>query len=569
MPTSVTAPETGKAMLLSWADNPSPGRGIHTAVDKRGGFDWTFTSYYEIRDQAYRIGQAILRSGVREGDVVALAQRAGPAFIASFFGALMAGATPAPVPIPAVYQTDAYSERFDAVFAAARPALVLAGDGQAEVLSQMMSRQHDAVPVHRVSQVLAAGEASPARPANGTAAALLQFTSGSSGNPKGLQISPHALMANLTAIAGWLDVEPSADAAVSWLPVHHDMGLVGSVLTAVVSGTDLWLLQPEQFLRRPRAYLERFGSHGATVAILPGFALDYLVRRIKPDELDGFDFRNWRAIVVGAERVDAGSLEAAARLLGQAGLRPEAFTPAYGLAEATLAVTGLSCQERPTVVSVSPRALRLGGTVEVLPPGEDGHARIVGCGRPLEGITIQIADQDGLPVPEGIVGEVRVRTPSLADKYRTPAGDRGLNLDAGWLCTGDAGFVREGQLYVLGRFADSIKVRGQLIFAEDLEQSLRRTGAVGERAVVLLGYHEGIQHVVGIFEKVPASRLDEAQTLLTAAVPDAFLSIIHVPRGAIKFTTSGKPRRQVMWEDFRNGMFNEALHVQVPCPTLP
>ena len=291
--------------LLSWLDNPSKSRGIYTATSVRDGFDWTFTSYHEISGQAGRIAEAILRSGVREGDVVALAQRAGPEFIASFYGTLMVGATPAPMPVPAVYETDAYNERVGALLAVARPALVLAGDKPAETLCLMMTREQDAVPVQRVNQVLEAGETSLARPVTGTAPALVQFTSGSSGNPKGLVISAQALTANVAAISGWLGVDPSADIAVSWLPVHHDMGLIGSVLTAVASGTELWLLQPEQFLRSPRAYLERFGRHGGTIAILPGFALDYLVRRIKPEQLEGFDFRRWRTIIVGAERVHA------------------------------------------------------------------------------------------------------------------------------------------------------------------------------------------------------------------------------------------------------------------------
>ena len=112
---------------------------------------------------------------------------------------------------------------------------------------------------------------------------------------------------------------------------------------------------------------------------------------------------------------------------------------------------------------------------------------------------------------------------------------------------------------------DSTKARGQLIFAEDLEQSLRKAGIARERAVVLLGYHEGAQHVVGVFERVPDDQLDEARALLVAAVPDACLSIIAVPRGTIRFTTSGKPRRQVMWKDFCNGRFDEALYTRVSC----
>jgi acyl-CoA synthetase (AMP-forming)/AMP-acid ligase II len=545
--------------LLAWLQDPPRDCGVRVAVNRPGGLDWRFVSYHDLAAQARKVAAGLQSAGLATGAVVCLAERASPAFIATFFGALLAGATPSPVALPSVYQADAYRERSENTFATVDPALIAASQDQLDATGELLpARWRERLVT--VESLLSGGQAAvpAATPPNTGHPALIQFTSGSSGSPRGLAISHEALAANVAAIADWLALRPGADETCSWLPAHHDMGLVGSILTSVVNGTGLALMQPEQFLRRPLAYLEQFGRGGSTIAVMPSFGLEYLMRRVKPADLAGCDFSGWRTTIVGAERVDADYLDRLTSLLSPFGFARECLTPAYGLAETTLAVTGTAAGAAPMVGSFDPDSLRTGEVARSLPPQQGGQ-RLTGCGRPLTGISLQVTDDKGVPVPDGMVGEVRVCTPGLASTYRTPAGDRPLNVADGWLCTGDGGFMHEGELYVLGRMADSAKVRGNLVFAEDLEEAVRRAGAPRDRAVVLLGHHAGEQHLVGIFQNPSQAWREQAITVLGAAIPEARLQIACVPSGTISFTTSGKPRRKLMWERYLAGEFDSLM----------
>src|SRR5205823_6322952 len=195
----------------------------------------------------------------------------------------------------------------------------------------------------------------------------------------------------------WLRMGPD-DTTVSWLPVHHDMGLIGCLLTPLVNGTDLWLLRPEQFVRDPMRFLRCLARAGDALSAMPAFGLRYIARRVTPAEVAGLDLSRWRGCIVAAEPVHSEDLDAFARLLAPAGLRREALLPAYGLAEATLAVTGVA----PDVGWTS--------------TGVEGR-RAVGCGPPLPGVGVEILDEHGARVPDGCRGEVAVRGPAVCRPY--------------------------------------------------------------------------------------------------------------------------------------------------------
>lgn len=498
--------------LLGWLTDPPADRGIRFAD---GGDGWTYWSYVDLALLSRRTAAALAGAGLPAGARVGIMRGTGPHLVATFFGALAAGLVPALLPTPAAHQQAGWHREY--VRSAVRAA------GAAAVLTdpELVERVRPLAGAARVLDawwltepgplVEAPAVLGPDRPA------LVQFTSGASGTARAVPVPYAALAANIDAIRGWLAMT-EADATASWLPVHHDMGLVGCLLTPIVNGSDLWLMRPEQFVRRPLRYLRCFGAHGARLTAMPAFGLSYLLRRVAPGQLDGLDLSDWRAVIVGAERLDPDLLTRFATWLAPYGLAGTALRPAYGLAESTLAVTGLPLGERWHRI-----------------PGPDGP-ELVGCGRPLGGAEVTIHDSRGRPVPDGTPGEIVVRGPSVA------AG--------GTLHTGDAGLRRDGQLYVLGRLGDGIKLRGRMLLAEDLETELARVGGAPSRLAVLLGERAGRPTVVAVAERAAPEWLAAAPALLRRRAEGARVVVVDAPAGAIARTANGKPRRRAMWQQF-------------------
>lgn len=514
--------------LLEWLDDPAPDRGIRFALS---GGNWTFWSYECLAELTGRATAGLRAEGVRERDVVSLVQRSGPAFVATLFGAMAAGATPSPMAPPTMFQDKvAYAERLTALLATARPSLIVTETDLVPDISAL-ARAWPAVRVIAADDLIRAGTG-PAIRYPLAPHALLQFTSGSTRSPRGLRVPFDALESNLLAIRRWLGISAS-DSTASWLPVHHDMGLIGCLLSPVTAQTDLSLLTPEQFIRRPARYLSCFGAHGATLTAMPGFGLDYIVRRVSADDLLGLDFSQWRAVIVGAERIHPNTLEQFHDLCGRFGLRRSALLPAYGLAEVTLAVTGLRT-----------------GAGWVCAPGPEGDL-VVGCGPPLPGGSLEIRGEDGQPVENGCSGEIVVSSPSVAAGYAGPP-DAASATEFGQreVRTGDGGFLVGNQLFVLGRLGDGVKVRGRMVFAEDLEAAVISAGIPAHRLVVLVGMARGARKIVALLEQAPGDWLASAEAVLSQRAEGALVTVLSVPAGAIARTSSGKPKRSQLWRSF-------------------
>lgn len=517
--------------LLGWLREPADDHAVHFAGP---GEAWDSWSHARLAREARRAAGGLADHGVGAGDRVLIVEPSGPAFIALFYGALLIGATPCPAAPPMTMQDQtAYAAHLRTLLRAATPTVLATDDRLVPPLTALADG----------SGVAVLGDANlRAGPAyEGPAAlpdlALVQFTSGSSGPAKAVRISGANLTANVTAIAHWLDQGP-ADGTASWLPVHHDMGLIGCLLTPLAVGGDLWLLRPEDFLRSPFRYLSCFADGRARLSAMPTFGLQHVVRRVRPEQLSGLDLSGWRTLIVGAERVDAEVLRRFGTLLGPAGFADTALAPAYGLAEATLAVTG-------------PRTRRW-TTAELA--GDEGTP-VVGCGRPVLGATVAVVDGNGDPVPDGTAGEIVVGGPSVAGGYLDAAelAGRGTRFtggaDRGQLLTGDSGFVRDGELFVLGRLGDSLKVRGREVFAEELEGLLDRHGIPARRIAALLGTDRGTPTGVIVVEADATDELvSQIRQRLAGRLDGVRLVIQPARTGTIARTTSGKPRRRLLWQ---------------------
>jgi acyl-CoA synthetase (AMP-forming)/AMP-acid ligase II len=360
-----------------------------------------------------------------------------------------------------------------------------------------------------------------------------------------VRISRSALNKNVMAISRWLQFGPG-DRSVFWLPFYHDMGLVGSLLTPVASAANAWYFRPEEFIVSPLRWLQTIAMVGGTASAVPAFSLSHILRRVRPAELQGLDLSSLHSLVIGAERVEPATLDDFYLLLKPFGLAHSALLPGYGLAEATLAVTGVraSSSRIPTRL-VNPSALAIGQPIESSAARSAASVELASCGRPIDTVEVAIVGADGQPIPEGSFGEIRVRGDSLATGYLD--GERPFG---GVVRTGDMGFMVDGELYVVGRVGDSIKRNGRWIFAEDVEQIASAASAQRPHTIALLGTVDGQDcAVIVLGGRRAESEAQDVGRAVASRMPGLRVLVVRAPLTRIRRTTSGKPRRRAMWRE--------------------
>jgi acyl-CoA synthetase (AMP-forming)/AMP-acid ligase II len=569
-----------RTFLLDWLATPRPDIGLHVAEADEG---WSYTSYADLADAVRRFAATLRDTDAQPNSVVSLLVTEPRSFVIAFMGSLAAGLTPSPVaPRSSFRSSDRYTGHLVRLFGVAKPAVVVAeasvrDDAQAALAQSGSGATIIGVSPWGLASQTHAPLTEPVWRADDDPA-LLQFTSGSSGTPKGVRVSWRALTANVTAIRDWVDVRED-DTYAGWLPLFHDMGLIGGMVTPIAAQVGLRLMTPEQFIRSPKRWLDCFGRGDASITTSPSFGYAYAARRVTPEELSGSDFSAWRVAVLGAERIDPVAVARFSALVRPYGFDVNALVAAYGLAESTLAVTASRPGEAgsvlvdtavSTLVIGQPVGVRGGGVL-----GIDGAAGnwLVGCGTPVGDMAVRVVDEDGEQLPDGLFGEIVISGSSLADGY-LHADESITVFDPDGHRTGDAGFRWQGQLYVVGRMADCLKVRGEMLFAEDLEAELAAVdGLDPSRLTVLLGHANGADHAVVLVEDTRSqhwlSRL--VMTVQAHTSAEIACSVMAGRRGWIERTSSGKPRRRVMWTALLNGQLTgwAPIHGTPPGPNPP
>jgi acyl-CoA synthetase (AMP-forming)/AMP-acid ligase II len=446
-------------------------------------------TYADVDGRARRVATALRRAGIARADRVGLLVVPGIDYVSAFFGCLYAGAVAVPAYPP-------WTGRGHA-----RIAHVLADCGASAVVANAafdVAALREALPAGtrllRVEDAVEDDRREPDR-AGGDDVAFLQYTSGSTTNPKGVVLRHAAVLENLAQIERAFGHDETT-VGVNWLPPYHDMGLVGTVLQAFYVGCTSYLLSPLAFVQRPLRWLEAIGRFGATTAGGPSFALDLCCARVRQDDLDRLDLSSLRVFFCGAEPIRPGSVRRFFEAFGRCGLSPRAFVPCYGLAEATLMVTGQATGEG----------------LRTRPHPATGRP-LVCCGRPVAGTRVCIVDPETrAALPDGAVGEIWVSSPSVASGYfgapeatRTAFGaERSDAPGERWLRTGDLGSMHEGQVFPCGRIKDVLIVDGRKIAAEDIEHSAALV--LGEcielYAIAALGRDgdDGAEQAVLVFE---------------------------------------------------------------------
>ncbi|ALG73695.1 hypothetical protein VY88_23145 [Azospirillum thiophilum] len=531
-------------------------------------------SYAEL-DRRARAIAVRLRGRAGPGDRAVLLLPSGPDYVAAFFGCLYAGVIAVPAYPPESVRPQ-HLARLQGILADAQPRFILtdsvlhgmlleacramAGGGTPELLA-----------VDGVDGGLAGDWSMP--PLSGEDIAFLQYTSGSTSAPKGVRVSHGTLIANERLIHHGFGIGPD-DCIVSWLPLFHDMGLIGGLLQPIHTGIPCVLMSPRYFLERPRRWLEAIGRYGGTISGGPDFAFRLCCERIADGALEGLDLRSWRLAFSGSEPIRPDTLARFAERFAPAGFDRRSYFACYGLAEATLFVTGGRRGEGITLAPFDGPALAANRAV----PAAAGAAATVlaGCGHVQPDHPVRLVDPaSGAEVGEGTVGEIWAGGPSIADGYwsNAEATARSFVERDGivWLRTGDLGFLKDGELFVTGRLKDMLIVRGQNIYPQDLERSVEeevevvRKGRVAAFAVEQDG-REGIGIAAEIGRTVLKLVTPEALCgAIAAAVADACQEapalVALLEPGALPKTSSGKLQRSACRSLLDAGEL-PAFHVQ-------
>ena len=522
-----------------------------------------------------RCAAELARRGVPAGGRVALMLPTSRAFFVSYAGILLAGAIPVPIYPPfRADRIEEYAARQSAILDNAEVCLLLTFHRAEAVAKLLRPRVRSLTGVVDAEKLIEAADKAPppspgapplhvtgSRVRRGSDIALLQYTSGSTGDPKGVMLTHANLLANIRAIGEAVEIAPD-DVGISWLPLYHDMGLIGAWLTPLHYGIPMAVMSPLAFLTRPERWLQTFHKHRGTITAAPNFAYELCVRKIADKDIKGIDLSSWRAALNGAEPVNPETLERFAERFASYGFRREAQLPVYGLAESALGVTIPPLNRGPLVDRVERETFTAQG--RAVPAASDDETAIafVSSGKALPRHEVRIVDDSGNEVQDRAEGFLWFRGPSAtAGYYRNPKATEAL-LPLGpatgpgeyaWVNSGDRAYRADGEFYVTGRVKDIIIKGGRNLYPHEVEELAARVDGIRKGCIVAFGLTD---EATGTEKLVVVAETRERDAARRAALASAVTDLVSrglglppdrvelIPPGSIPKTSSGKLRRE-------------------------
>ncbi|MET9763734.1 fatty acyl-AMP ligase [Streptomyces sp. NPDC006372] len=519
--------------------------------------------YDGLLEAVARSAAALRERGIGRGDRVLLCLPTGRPFVTAFLGSQLLGAMPTAISLPVSFGGAAgFEAQLKDLVGYLRPTAIVTTAAVIENLPHLGGTQlFDGAELYARATASDAPQ-EPLRLPDGDDLALIQCTSGSTGTPKGVMISHAALAANceqLIGAFGWT----REDTMVSWAPLYHDMGLLTGVLCPVFAGASTVLMPPTRFLRAPAEWLRLISTHRGRFATGPNFAYGYVTARVRDDELEGVDLSSWRMALCGAEPIQPGTARRFTERFARWGLPADAFTPGYGMAEATLVISTTRPEEPFTYDSIDrTAAVTDARAVDVDPRQHPDALQIVDCGEPVVGAEVRIVDGEGRTLGENEIGHVQFRSPSrTAGYFDLPEATDASIAAPDWWKTGDIGYLRGGRLRITSRAKDLIIIRGANYFPSDFEQAAETVPGVRLGAVIAVGHRDDGSdseelHLI-VETELEAERHEELRRSVRAAVSartGVRAAAVHlVPRRSIPKTTSGKLQRSKAREMFVEG----------------
>jgi acyl carrier protein len=510
-------------------------------------------SYGQLLERASLVAAGLCAAGLKREETVAIMLPTGADFFYAFFGVMLAGGIAVPIYPPArANQIEDYVNRQVLILANAEVRFLISFDQVRAAAQIMRLKLPSLLGVTTVASLIERGRAAavPNEPPAGTF--FIQYTSGSTGNPKGVVLSHANVLANVRGIGQAIQVRPD-DVVVSWLPLYHDMGLIGSWLFSVYHGFPITVMSPLAFLSRPERWLWALSDSGGTLCPAPNFSYELCARKISDEALAGVDLSRWRVAINAGEAVLPDTLQRFAKRFAPYGFRPEAYVPCYGLAESSVALTFPAIDRRPVIDTIRRATFEKEGRADPAPPGEQAVLRFVANGQALAGHEVRLVDDQNQDVPERMQGRVLFRGPSKTSGYfRNAEATAAVVTADGWMDSGDLAYQADGEIFVTGRRKDCIIKAGHNIIPQEVEMAAADVPGVRRGCVAAFGSVDassGTERLVVVAETraTGAAELERIKAAIIEAVdakcglpPD---HVELVPPHSVPKTSSGKIRR--------------------------
>lgn len=549
--------------LTEGLDYAARGRSGYQFYDGRGRLVETL-DYAKLRDRARRLARK-LGARFRRNERIALLAETSPQFLTAFFACQYAGLMPVPLPLPFNLGGAANFESQLAQMLDSAGATALFAPATFEKIFEPYGERADLFAATYDELESLSGEIDTLPEITPDDICYVQYSSGSTSAPKGVVSTHRNVVSNILGIVRHgLKCRPE-DIAVSWLPMYHDMGLVGFVMAPMMCQMPVRYLSTFDFVRRPMTWLRLISETGGTISYSPTFGYDLCARRAPSADLEGLDLSGWRIAGIGGDMVRAEVLDRFSSAFEPCGFSGSAFLPSYGLAESTVAVSFGELERAPATDAIDlERFIASGEASPAAANGQAGVRRFVSCGRPMPAHALEARDPEGRRVPERQVGQIYVRGPSVCRGYfgNPDATARLIDTD-GWMDTGDMGYLVDGELFVTGRSKDLILYHGRNIWPQDIEWAVEKLPAVrpGSVAAFSVEDHEGDERIVTIV--AAGSRSDEERVALTQSARAAVQAVVGVPSEvvvapakAMVLTSSGKLSRAKVKARYLAGAFD-------------
>ena len=550
---------------LIWHAGAHPER-VHVRFIDGAGAESTLT-YGGLLEGASRIAAGLVQRRLTPGRAVAIMLPSGFDYLQCFLGVQLAGGVPLPIYPPArLAQLEDHLRRHERILANGEAEWLVTFDEARRVSRLLAARAAGRCRVVTVRELAESGT-----PDSGLEAtpgpddiAFLQYTSGSTGQPKGVVLTHRNVLASLEAMAEALGAT-SRDVFVSWLPLYHDLGLIAAWLGSLVYGFPLVLMSPLTFLARPVRWLQAIHHHRGTLSGGPNFAFDLCTRRIADDEMDGLDLSSWRMSFNGAEPVHADTLRTFAERFAPFGFDPGALAPVYGLAEATLGVAFTPVGRGPRMERIERDALERERRARPARAEDEKALTCISSGVAIPGFEVRTVDDSGRETPERVVGRLQFRGPSTTSGYFRDRDATAALFDGDWLESGDLAYVAGGELYITGRVKDVVIRAGRNLYPYDFEQVAGDTPGVRRGCVALFaaqsrdGTAAGTERLVAVVEtrETDPSVRSEIRAAIGRGAEESLGQpvdeLVLAPPHTVLKTSSGKIRRRAMAELYEAG----------------
>jgi fatty-acyl-CoA synthase len=522
----------------------------------------------ELAAEAERRAAAFHARGLKKGDRLAIAVPDPDEFVLSFVGAVLGGIVPVPMSPQLTFKNiESYHDTIAHIANASGASMLLTTTGTRQYVDPIVPRvgslAHGVMTVDQLGETPAGSKVDVKIDASDTA--FLQFTSGSTSRPKGVVVTHNNLAWNSESfMIHGLQKDSSFDKGVTWLPLFHDMGLIGFVIGTLFTDIPVVFIPTASFVRNPRIWLDKIHQHKGTITYAPNFAYALVSKRVKEKDLTDLDLSSLRRSGCGAEPIQPKTLREFADKLRPAKFDPKSFLPSYGMAEATLAITFVPTGSGVRTDAVVKESLE---TKKAEPASEGEGQELVNCGRPFPEHEIAVVDPEtGKRLGDREIGEIITRGPSISAGYYQEPELTAAAFREGWLHTGDLGYLVNGEVFICGRLKDMIIVRGRNFYPNDIEWVVSELPGVRRGNVVAFGVDVNGEEQLVVAAEGFGSEADTLKTTIAQAVVESFSLTVHevviVPQGTLPRTSSGKPQRRKTKDLYLNGTLPRARSVQ-------